>query len=61
VFKARYGSGEICPIDKHEIREARFVDAKEIPRFNEIMTKVNIAGFRYRVFLTKSTMELLGK
>jgi ADP-ribose pyrophosphatase YjhB (NUDIX family) len=59
VFKARYVLGDIEPIDKHEIREARLVDFDEVSRFNEIMQKVNIGGFRYRVFLTKHIMKLL--
>jgi len=61
VFKARYLSGIVKPIDTHEIREARFVDFDEIPHFNEIMRKINIAGFRYRVFLTDNTMKFLEK
>lgn len=59
IFKAKYVSGEIKPIDTKEIREARFVNLSDIPRFNEIMRKINMAGFRYRVFLTKNTMKLL--
>ncbi|MCD6163704.1 MAG: NUDIX hydrolase [candidate division Zixibacteria bacterium] len=59
VFKAKYISGEIKPIDTREIREARFVNISDIPRFNEIMRKINMAGFRYRVFLTENTMKLL--
>lgn len=59
VFKVRYVSGDVNPRDTREIREARFVGIGEIDRFNEIMRKVNIAGFRYRVFLTENTMELL--
>ena len=59
VFKARYLSGKIEPIDKHEIRETRLVGFDEVPRFNEIMQKVNIGGFRYRVFLTKHIMKIL--
>ena len=59
VFQAKYISGEIKPIDTHEIREARFVNIDEIPFFNEIMRKINIAGFRYRTFLTENTMKLL--
>ncbi len=61
IFKARYVSGDVKPIDTREIREARFVDFDDIPRFNEIMQKINIAGFRYRVFLTENTMQLLEK
>lgn len=59
VFKARYISGEIEPIDKREIREARLVGFDEVPKFNEIMLKVNVGGFRYRVFLAKHVMKLL--
>jgi len=59
VFKARYLSGEIDPKDKREIREARYVDFEEIPKFNEIMRKTSIGGFRYRKFLTEQCMELL--
>jgi ADP-ribose pyrophosphatase YjhB (NUDIX family) len=61
VFKARYISGEISPRDKREIREARLVDFDEIPKFNKIMIKSGIAGFRYRVFLTEIAMKLLEK
>jgi ADP-ribose pyrophosphatase YjhB (NUDIX family) len=59
VFKARYISGEIDPKDKREIREARYVDFNEIPKFNEIMRKTNIGGFRYRKYLTEQCMKLL--
>ena len=59
VFKAKYISGDIDPKDKREIREARYVDFAEIAKFNEIMRKVNIGGFRYRKFLTERCMELL--
>jgi ADP-ribose pyrophosphatase YjhB (NUDIX family) len=59
VFKARYIAGEVDPKDTREIREARFVEFDEIPRFNEIMREVGIGGFRYRVFLTEHTMKLL--
>ncbi|MCP4584040.1 MAG: NUDIX hydrolase [candidate division Zixibacteria bacterium] len=59
VFKARYIAGDVYPKDTREIREARFVGFDEIPRFNEIMLKVGIGGFQYRVFLTEKTMKLL--
>jgi ADP-ribose pyrophosphatase YjhB (NUDIX family) len=59
VFKARYISGEIDPKDKREIREARYVDFGEILKFNEIMRKTNIGGFRYRKYLTEHCLELL--
>jgi ADP-ribose pyrophosphatase YjhB (NUDIX family) len=59
VFKAKYVSGEIRPQDTKEIREARFIEKMDIERFNEIMLKLNIGGFRYRVFLTKNTLKLL--
>lgn len=61
VFKAKYISGEIKPHDTKEIREARFIEKKDIERFNEIMLKLNIGGFRYRVFLTENTLKLLEK
>lgn len=61
VFKAKYISGEIRPRDTKEIREARFIEKKDIERFNEIMLKLNIGGFRYRVFLTKNTLKLLDR
>lgn len=59
VFKARYVSGEIDPKDKREIREARLVNFDDISKFNEIMRKVNVGGFRYRLFLTENIMKLL--
>jgi len=59
VFKARYISGKVNPVDKREIREARYVDFDEIPKFNEIMRKSNIGGFRYRKYLTEHCLELL--
>jgi len=61
VFKARYISGEVDPKDTREISEARFVEFDEIPRFNQIMRKIGIGGFRYRVFLTEHTIKLLEK
>ncbi|OQX92028.1 MAG: hypothetical protein B6D58_05100 [candidate division Zixibacteria bacterium 4484_95] len=59
VFEAKYVSGEIRPHDTEEIREARFIDKKDIEHFNETMLKLNIGGFRYRVFLTENTLKQL--
>ena len=59
VFKARYISGNVKPNDKHEIKEAKFIDPNDIPKFNETMRKSSIGGFHYRAFLTENVMKLL--
>lgn len=59
VFKAYYISGEINPIDTHEIREARFVDRAELDKFDDIFLKTNTGGFRYRSFMTRAAMNIL--
>lgn len=59
VFKARYLSGDVKPNDKHEIKEAKFIDPNDIPKFNETMRKSSIGGFHYRAFLTENVMKLL--
>jgi ADP-ribose pyrophosphatase YjhB (NUDIX family) len=52
IFKARYISGEIEPIDRQEISAARLVHLDEIPAFREIMLATGRGGFAYRAFLT---------
>ena len=59
VFKARYLSGEIKPLDTHEIREAKLIDISDIPKFNDIMLNSERGGFHYRAYLTKNIMRLL--
>ncbi|NLI16102.1 MAG: NUDIX hydrolase [candidate division Zixibacteria bacterium] len=59
VFKARYVSGIINPIDTNEIREARFVERSELEKFDDILIKINTGGFRYRSFLTRAAMDIL--
>lgn len=61
VFSANYLSGEIAPLDTREIREARFVSMNEIKEFNQIMLKINTAGFRYREFLTRNIFEIISQ
>lgn len=60
VFLARYLSGDINPLDTHEIREARFISHYELPIFDDILRKINTGGFRYRSFITRSALELMG-
>jgi ADP-ribose pyrophosphatase YjhB (NUDIX family) len=59
VFKAAYVSGDIQPVDTEEIREAKLVDPVEIGRFNKIMLKAGLAGFRYRVYLTQNALRVM--
>ncbi len=61
IFSAEYVSGEIAPKDLREIREARFVTMAEILRFNDILLKLNTAGFRYREFITRCYFEMIGR
>jgi ADP-ribose pyrophosphatase YjhB (NUDIX family) len=59
IFKARYVSGEIDPIDKNEIREARLVRPDEIPEFRKIMLSTGRGGFAYRAILTEEALRRL--
>ncbi len=61
VLMARYISGEIEPIDTHEIREARFVDIDEIPTFNKIMKRSDRGGFHYRAYISEKITPLIVK
>jgi ADP-ribose pyrophosphatase YjhB (NUDIX family) len=59
IFKAHYLSGEIEPIDRHEISAARLIHLDEIPTFNEIMLATGRGGFAYRAFLTDEALKRL--
>jgi ADP-ribose pyrophosphatase YjhB (NUDIX family) len=59
IFKAHYVSGEIDPLDKREIREARLIKSDEIPAFGEIMLSSGRGGFAYRAFLTEEALRRL--
>ncbi|RDE13023.1 MAG: NUDIX hydrolase [Candidatus Thorarchaeota archaeon] len=62
VFLAESTSGEIVPIDKHEIFDAKVMTREELLGPDEqLMIGSGWGGFRYRAFLTRSFFEELAK
>lgn len=59
VFTANYTSGEIKPLDNHEIKEARLILPEEIPTFMNLMLESGSGGLRYRAYLTRETDKRL--
>jgi ADP-ribose pyrophosphatase YjhB (NUDIX family) len=59
IFTARYTGGEIEPLDKAEIREARVVGRDEIPEMQEMMRNSGSSGLVYRAYLTEESLKRL--
>jgi ADP-ribose pyrophosphatase YjhB (NUDIX family) len=59
IFAARYTGGEIKPIDKAEIREARIVRRDEISEMQRLMLNSGSGGLVYRAYLTEESMKRL--
>jgi ADP-ribose pyrophosphatase YjhB (NUDIX family) len=51
IFLADYIKGDLDPLDKREIKEARLIFSHQIPGFIEKM-KAGTGGLKYRAFLT---------
>ncbi len=60
VFLAEAESGEICPVDRQEIYDARVMTREQIlGEINSLMERTGWGGFRYRAFLTRSFFQYL--
>ncbi len=59
IFTARYTGGEIEPLDKGEIREAKIVYLHEIPGLQEMMRNSGSGGLVYRAYLTEESSRRL--
>ncbi len=59
IFTAQYRSGEIKPLDKEEIREAKVIHLHEIPRLKEMMLNSGSGGLIYRAYLTEESGKRL--
>jgi 8-oxo-dGTP pyrophosphatase MutT (NUDIX family) len=59
ILTARYTGGEIEPIDKREIREAKVVYPHEIPGLQEMMRNSGSGGLIYRAYLTEESSKRL--
>lgn len=59
IFTARYAGGEIAPVDKAEIKDARIVARSEIPRMQALMLNSGSGGLIYRAYLTEESLKRL--
>ncbi len=60
VFLADVVGGEISPIDRREIYDARVMTREQIlGEMNELMERTGWGGFRYRAFLSRSFFKYL--
>ncbi len=59
IFTARYTGGEIEPLDRREIREAKLIYLHEIPRLQELMRSSGSGGLIYRAYLTEESVKRL--
>lgn len=59
IFTARYKGGEIEPLDRREIREAKLIYLHEIPRLQEMMRNSGSGGLIYRAYLTEESVKRL--
>ncbi len=59
IFTAQYRSGEIEPLDKEEIREAKVIHLHEIPKLQEMMVNSGSGGLIYRAYLTEESGKRL--
>lgn len=59
IFTAGYTGGEIQPVDKSEIKDARIVRREEIPGLQRMMLDSGSSGLAYRAYLTEESLERL--
>jgi len=57
VFAARYISGELKPIDTHEIKETALMSLEELSSLKPILLKQNSGGLKYRAALTEAAIN----
>jgi len=56
VLTARYISGEIRPIDTHEIKEVALMSLEELSSLKPKLLKQNSGGLKYRAALTEAAI-----
>jgi 8-oxo-dGTP pyrophosphatase MutT (NUDIX family) len=59
IFRCRYVSGELKPIDTHEISDVRLADLSEFDRYGKIIAPINRGGLSYRARLHEAVKDLL--
>jgi 8-oxo-dGTP pyrophosphatase MutT (NUDIX family) len=59
IFTAKYTGGEIEPVDKDEIKDARIVCRDEIPGMQKMMLDSGSSGLAYRAYLTEESLKRL--
>jgi 8-oxo-dGTP pyrophosphatase MutT (NUDIX family) len=58
---ADYISGELQPIDTHEIKAVHLADRSEFKGFAAIMLKLDVGGLHYREYLQRQAFKILDK
>ncbi len=59
IFKARYKSGELRPVDKREIREVTLAELSEFEKYKKIISGLKSGGLHYRAKLHDEVKKYL--
>lgn len=59
IFTARHTGGEIDPVDRTEIKDARIVRRDEISEMQRLMLNSGSGGLVYRAYLTEESLKRL--